>query len=91
VSTDLSAYIQSLYDAGAVAGDFALLRLSYDQPVNLDAHNRYLFWSRQATSSSENPSDRWPLLVINTVAVPEPATSGLLATVAGALLRRRRR
>jgi hypothetical protein len=90
-SGDLTAYVQSLYDAGAVAGDFALLRLSYDQAVNLDAHNRYLFWSRQATSTSENTSDRWPLLVINTVAVPEPATPGLLATAGLALLARRRR
>jgi hypothetical protein len=90
-SNDLGAYIQSLYAAGAAAGDFALLRLSYDQAVNLDAHNRYLFWSRQATSTTENTSDRFPLLVINTVAVPEPATSGLLATAGLALLARRRR
>ena len=90
VSVDISAYIQSLYDAGAQPGDFALLRMSYDQPVNLDAHNRYLVWSKQATGTTDNPPERWPLLEITTI--PEPATFGILAAGAslGAFARRRR-
>ena len=92
LSVDIGAYVESLYADGAVAGDFAVFRLSYDQPVNLDAHNRYLFRSRQATSTSDNPLEQHPYLIITTQAIPEPGTlaTALLAG-AGLLVRRRRR
>jgi hypothetical protein len=90
-SVDIQNYIESLYTAGAVAGDFAILRLSYDtDSLSLAAHNRFEVRSRQATSTTENPEAQWPLLVITTAPIPEPASVGLLAVGALGLLRRRR-
>ena len=89
VSTDISGYINSLYGAGAAAGDFATIRLSYDQEVDTTAHNRYQIRSRQASSTVENSEDQWPLLIITTEVIPEPGVAmvGLIGMMA--LLRRR--
>ncbi len=92
LSADIGDYIQSLYTAGAAAGDFAVLRLSYDQSVNLDVHNRYLFRSRQATSASDNPLEQHPYLIITTApTVPEPGALATALVGGAALLARRRR
>jgi hypothetical protein len=90
VSVDISAWLQAQYDAGAVAGDFAILRFSYDQVPDLHAHNRYLIWQRRASSTTENDSSVWPYLNITTEAVPEPASLGLFAFGGCTLLARRR-
>jgi hypothetical protein len=90
VSVDISAWLQAQYDAGAVAGDFAILRFSYDQVPDLHAHNRYLIWQRRATSTTENDASVWPYLNMTTEAVPEPALLGLFAFSGCALLGRRR-
>jgi hypothetical protein len=90
VSTDISSYIQSLYAAGAVEGDFATLRLSYDQVENLASHNRYQIRSRQASASVENPEEQWPLLIITTEVIPEPGALGLLGLALGLTGLRRR-
>ena len=92
-SVDISSYIASLYTSGAVSGDLAILRLSYDtDAISLVAHNRFEVRSRQASSAAENPEAEWPLLVITTAAaVPEPATFSALAIGSLGLLARRRR
>lgn len=85
-SVDIASFVQSLYTAGAQPGDFALFRLSYDQPVDTAVHNRYQIWASGATDSAQLPT-----LSITTTSVPEPASLSLLALGATTLLARRRR
>ena len=87
-SLDISSYIKGLYDAGAVAGDFVVLRLSYDDAtLDTTTTNRYRF---RSGDTAVTEADR-PVLTIVT-AVPEPNAVGLALLVgAGMLIRRRRR
>jgi hypothetical protein len=89
ISVDISAYLNSLYAAGAQAGDFAILRISYDpETVDTTILNRYRFRA-QGTSTTANPEADQPLLTITTGVVPEPSTAGVLLGVAALALFRR--
>ena len=73
-------WVQSLYDGGAVAGDYAFVSLQ-TTAVNPTASTYYTV----GTSSGSAPT------LTLTTAIPEPATLGLVATFAGAILFIRRR
>ena len=92
VSVDISAYLNSLYAAGAQPGDFAILRISYDaDPVDTAILNRYRFraWG---TTTTANPDADQPLLTITTGVVPEPSSAAAAVFgVASLTLARRRR
>ncbi len=87
-SIDIQAYIESLYTAGAVAGDFATLRISYDATPGLTG-NRYQV--QAAGTTGPDPFADAAFLTITTAPIPEPAMAGLaLIGGVGVLLRRRR-
>jgi len=68
----LAAYLNSLYDAGAVAGDVVVFRLNPDAGLTPTSTNlRYNLGALETTQPAQ--------LTINFVAVPEPAGLGLLA------------
>lgn len=95
VSVDISDYLNSLFAAGATAGDFAVLRLSYDVATHNGTNNRY----RVVTSGGDGPdgidtaphtiAEGAPHLIITTV-VPEPGGLALLGLGGLGLIRRRR-
>ena len=93
ISVDISDYLNSLYAAGAVGGDFALLRLSYD--VNaLSGNNRYRVVTTTGDGSNIESTphtleDGAPFLSITT-AVPEPGSLAVLGLAAVGVARRRR-
>ncbi|NLF29905.1 MAG: PEP-CTERM sorting domain-containing protein [Planctomycetes bacterium] len=74
----LAAWLADIYDAGAVAGDYVFLRFNGDRQ---SANSFSLISANHATEMK-------PTLTITTV--PEPATLGVLALGALAVIRRRR-
>lgn len=81
VSVDISDYLKSLYAGGAAAGDFAVLRLSYDIDA-LSGNNRYRVVTSGGDGSTVDASSHTiaegaPVLNISTV--PEPAGLALFA------------
>jgi hypothetical protein len=91
--TALVAFIQSLYDAGAVGGatgDFVVLRLSPDASVNVASNtNRYQLWTNNDSPTTGGSIVAPTLTIEFEPVIPEPATLGLLS-VGGVLLLRRR-
>ncbi len=80
-SVNIGSFIQGLYTAGAQPGDFAVLRLSYDDATfDATVNNSYRFRSGDAAVAL---GDR-PVLTINTITgVPEINAMGM---VLGALV-----
>jgi hypothetical protein len=88
-SVDISGYISSLYAGGAVAGDFAILRLSSDSTSAAELR-RFRIRSAGGTGSAANPTTR-PLLTIITAPIPEPSTLALAGVLFAAPWTVRRR
>lgn len=86
-SVDISSYLIALYEGGAVAGDFAVLRLSMDNP-DPTLLQRYRIRSSGGTGAA-NPEAEKPVLTITTV--PEPGAVSLMAAASLGLIARRRR
>ena len=80
-ATVFGTWIQSLYDGGAVAGDYAFVSL---QTVTVNALTARYYTVGTATGAVT------PTLNLTT-AIPEPATIGLVAAISGAMLFIRRR
>lgn len=94
-SVDISNWLTSLYTGGAVAGDFAILRLSYDANA-LDGNNRYRIVTSGGDAGTIDASPHTiaegaPFLSITTAPIPEPTTVSLLCLAALALAAVRRR
>jgi len=81
--TALASWLTDQYTAGAVAGDYVFLRF---QPDHMDAINNNAIAFATANTAGETT----PVLTIETT-IPEPATLGLVAGFAGAILFIRRR
>jgi hypothetical protein len=80
----LGGYLNSLYAAGVPDGSFLILTIMPDAPPGDAVTNRYQLASANATDPAQRPT-----LTIDVV--PEPASLGLFAIGAAALLARRRR
>lgn len=86
VSADVSAFIDSLYVAGAIGGqDFAVFRLNPDQVVDVTGSTLGF------TIALAESVGREPQITLDVVAVPEPSSLALIGTAAiGFAVRRRR-
>src|SRR5690606_4028513 len=88
-SAALGVYLNSLYDAGAQPGDYAVIRLSYDEVIdpNSGAPTGYNVIGSGATPGVNDPT-------LSLTAIPEPSTvalfSGLAVLGFVGLVRRRR-
>jgi hypothetical protein len=92
VSVDISSYLQSLYTGGALPGDFAVLRLSYDIDA-LSGNNRY----RLVTSGGDGSTvDSQPHTIaegaphLTITVIPEPGCLALVVTAGIGIAARRR-
>jgi hypothetical protein len=97
VTVDVSTYLNNQYDAGAVAGDFAVFRLSQDIVSLSGDSSRYRFVASAGDGSggpdanAHTIADGAPYLTYSVGPVPEPSSAALLGLAALGLCARRRR
>jgi hypothetical protein len=84
-SAKLGAWLNSVYEQGAGAGDYVFLQLSYSSTPPLGSFNSY----RVDLASNSTEANR-PILTLDFTPLPEPTTAVMVLLGAGSLLWLRR-